>query len=398
MQSLVMQIHPEMLVDQLVFFIAASETDTNFIEDIYPLLSSFENYKIISEDDLKPIFIRHKNKHLDDFMTYIAFIGDNCNSYMDAYLRLDLIEFIQTLCKMVDKKYTSSGRDDFKFVIGTDYHSVVDFINKGDISVYTDYSEIIEQFRKMYEGADVTNAMAWVRLLAWDILYSSFEEIQAYELDDLTFNPYLSAVFNFSTEERVKIALNQSISRKLSGKWGNKGEEMLKHFGLVRSQLREFDLKMWDGEHLWHYEIKSMPKGTMRGAEEKKFFGTVIPGYQCKYPKQGFKYGGLYHGRDAVKQRSKIEQTQKDNPDVTFLADPDWVVGGSILWEELTGFPDALSQTYNELKETSRIFYSSIGENITCLDDIMELKTQELVRKSGKKNLAPDEFFWANID
>jgi len=290
---------------------------------------------------------------LSKFVKLLNFVKENCDNLIDAYKRIDLINFIQKSRSFMSIKHNLE-----EYEIASRFNSVSEFIKEYKKSLLNSDSneEPCNFYELIFCNPDINDYSSWTRLILWDFLSGLHVEIDELDFDSLTINPYVGSILNLSTEDTVKIAYNQSMSRKISGKWGNTGEEILRHFSLVRSQLREFDLKKWNGKHYIHYEIKATPDKTMRGAEQKKFFEVVIPNYQKKYPNDAFIYGGLYSGDKSNVHNKKIAEVIEAEKEINFIAKKRWVIAGKELWKEITNLEDPIGFLYKEFNIIANCF------------------------------------------
>ena len=150
---------------------------------------------------MKNITISHsKQALLKKFTSFVSLIQEYCTSIEDAYLRLDLIEFIQNFWKLAG---INASKTDFR--IASNYGSVQDFIKSGGIGNYTNSRELIRLHNLIYNSSKVSNYTAWIRAIGWNILKSTFNEIENFQYGRLSFNPYLSAIFNFSNAQNRPI-------------------------------------------------------------------------------------------------------------------------------------------------------------------------------------------------
>jgi len=384
------QITSEMLIDQIMYFINKSKTDTKLIESVYSFFPDFDAFRNIKNDKINVIAKRF-GKRCKLFGNLIKFVKKNCHNQNEAYLKLDMIEFIQRLGNLI--KNTEIIYKSFE--LADRFNTIIDFLNnykktfliKGNVDAPTNIYELI------FSNPKPTHFNTWVRLILWEYLEGLFTEIKALSFVELNVNPYTSLILDFNLEESTELSFYQLITRKIAGKWGNTGEDILRHNFLVRSQLREFDLKRWDEKIYWHYEIKATPDKTMRGAELKKFLEKIIPDYQQKYPNYAFRLGGLYRGEKSNLFDSKISKIIEDHPNINFLALNRWIIGGDELWKEITKLENPLEILFSQFKIIADCF--KIASRNLDFNQFILRKLEDIVKSLKITDL--EDYFYKGI-
>ncbi len=353
-------------------------------------------------------FKSKKLERMEKLITLVQTEYEGNRNFLEIYDLLDLFEFLIAISKSFNLKfndnqivkYSVKFKQISKFIENADQ-----WINSGKLDKWVESSNSHQLLTDLLlTGPTLENIDYWIRIEAFKFISSIYKEIESLSISDLNFNPYLIILFGFKTlEEAITVPYEQTISRKLSGKWGLVGENILRHFYAVRSELREFDLKKFvhDKEHdnyiPYHYEIKSMPAGTMRGAEEKKFFEIVMPNYQRKsgYSNMGFMLGGLYQSKRAKSLDNKVQRMVNQNPDIKFISFPRVVIGGQQLWFEFSNDDDFFSRLTFHFNQVAELISSHYGKG--SILDLITFKKEKLLEELKQKYTNLDSIINDNL-